>query len=405
MRVIVWGINYAPEFIGIAPQNVALCEFLAEQGHDVEMVTTFPYYPAWRKRPEDRGRLYRTDVVNGVRVRRCWHFVPAQVSRLKRILHEGTFVATSMLRALFLRRPDVFVVVSPPLLLGVAAWLVGKVKGAPFVFHVQDLQPDAAVGLGMLKPSAFTRALYGIEAFAYRQAARVSGITRGMLRTFQEKGVAAEKQVYFPNTIDLKGDGPEPDRGDFRKRHGFPEGEFLAVYAGNLGVKQGLEILLETAALLRDRAIRFIICGDGAQRETLAARATEMRLPNFSLLPLQSDRDYAALLRDAGVCFITQQAGAGNAFFPSKLLALLAKAKPVVTVASPESDLVLALAEGNFGVNVPPGRPEELASVLEELAKDPARLAEYGAAGRRYVEQFEKSRVLEDILGELSSVL
>jgi colanic acid biosynthesis glycosyl transferase WcaI len=405
MRVIVWGINYAPEFIGIAPQNVALCEFLAEQGHEVEMVTTFPYYPAWRKRPGDRGRLYRTDVVNGVRVRRSWHFVPAQVSRLKRILHEGTFVATSMLRALVLRRPDVFVVVSPPLLLGVAAWLVGKVKGAPFVFHVQDLQPDAAVGLGMLKPSAFTRALYGIEAFAYRKAARVSGITRGMLRTFQVKGVASEKQIYFPNTIDLKSDGPEPDRGAFRKRHSFPEDEFLAVYSGNLGVKQGLEILLETAALLRDRGIRFLICGDGAQREMLAARATEMRLPNFSLLPLQPDRDYVALLRDADVCFITQQAGAGNAFFPSKLLALLAKAKPVVTVASPESDLALALVEGNFGVNVPPGRPEELASVLDALAKDPARLAEYGAAGRRYVEQFEKTRVLENFEGELARVL
>jgi len=404
MRVIVWGINYAPELIGIAPQNVALCEFLAEQGHDVEMVTTFPYYPAWRKRPEDRGRLYRTVVVNGVRVRRCWHFVPAQVSRLKRILHEGTFVATSMLRALFLRRPDVFVVVSPPLLLGVAAWLVGKVKGAPFVFHVQDLQPDAALGLGMLKPSAFTRALYGIEAFAYRQAARVSGITRGMLRTFQEKGVAAEKQVYFPNTIDLKNEGPERDRGDFRKRQRFREDQFLAVYAGNLGVKQGLEILLETAALLRDRGIRFIICGDGAQRQALAALAAEMRLPNFSLLPLQSDRDYAALLRDADLCFITQQAGAGNAFFPSKLLALLAKAKPVVTVASPESDLALALAEGDFGVNVPPGRPEELARVLGALANDPARLAAYGTAGRRYVEQFERTRVLKDFLGELGRV-
>jgi colanic acid biosynthesis glycosyl transferase WcaI len=404
MRVIVWGINYAPELIGIAPQTVALCEFLAEQGHDVEMITTFPYYPAWRKRREDRGQLYRTDVVNGVRVRRCWHFVPARVSRLKRILHEGTFVATSMLRALFLQRPDVFVVVSPPLLLGVAAWLVGKVKGAPFVFHVQDLQPDAAVGLGMLKRSAFTRVLYGIETFAYRHAARVSGITQGMLRTFQEKGVFSEKQVYFPNTIDLKSDGPEPDRGAFSKRQGFPEGEFLAVYAGNLGVKQGLEILLETAALLRDRGIRFIICGDGAQREKLAARATEMRLPNFSLLPLQPDRDYAALLRDADVCFITQQAGAGKAFFPSKLLALLAKAKPVVTVASPESDLALALAEGNFGVNVPPGRPEELAGVLDALAKDPARLAEYGVAGRRYVEQFEKTRVLSNFVEELARV-
>ena len=404
MRVIVWGINYAPEFTGIAPHSVALCEFLSAQGHDVEMVTTFAYYPTWRKRDEDRGRLYRTDLVNGVPVHRCWHFVPERVSALKRIFHEGSFIVTSTLRALSLRRPDVFVAVSPPLLLGVAAWLVGKLKRAPFVFHVQDMQPDAAVGLGMLKASWFTRALYGLEAFAYRHAARVSGITQGMLKAFRSKGVAESKLIYFPNAIDLGSNDAAPGRGEFRQRHGLPANEFLAVYAGNLGVKQGLEILLETAALLRERPIRFLICGDGAQREALAARAREMALPNFSMLPLQQGRDYRALLVDADVCFITQQAGAGSSFFPSKLLGLLAESKPVITVAAPECELALSLQEGNFGVNVAPGRPGELATLLDALAKDPQRLADFGAAGRRYVGQFEKRRVFENFVGELRRV-
>jgi colanic acid biosynthesis glycosyl transferase WcaI len=401
MRVIVWGINYAPEFTGIAPHSVALCEFLREQGHDVEMVTSFPYYPTWQKRPEDRWRLYRTDVANGVPVHRCWHFVPARVSALKRILHEGSFVFTSTVRALFLPRPDVYVVVSPPLLLGVAAWLVGKLKRAPYVFHVQDMQPDAAVGLGMLKASWFTRALYGLEAFAYRHAARVSGITRGMLKTFQSKGVPAPKLIYFPNAIDLSRNAAPPPLGEFRKRRGFAPDEFLAVYAGNLGVKQGLGVLLETAALLQHQRIRFLICGDGAQREVLAARAREMKLSNFSMLPLEAGADYSALLADADVCFITQQAGAGNSFFPSKLLGLLAASKPVVTVAAPECELALALREGNFGVNVPPDQPRELAAVLDALAKDRQRLAEFGEAGRRYVEQFEKTRVLQDFADKL----
>ena len=405
MRVVVWGINYAPEFTGIAPHSVALCEFLLQHGHEVEMVTSFSYYPTWQKRPEDRGCLYRTDVVNGVPVHRCWHFVPARVSAVKRILHEGSFVFTSTLRALFLRRPDVFVVVSPPLLLVVAGWLVGGLKRAPFVFHGQDMQPDAAVGLGMLKANWFTRALYGLEASAYRHAARVSGITQGMLKAFRGKGVPQEKLVYFPNAIGLKTNEAPPQRGAFRKRHGFAEDEFLAVYAGNLGVKQGLEVLLETAALLREQRIRFLICGDGAQREVLAARAAEMKLPNFSMLPLQADGDYRALLVDADVCFITQQAGAGNSFFPSKLLGLLAESKPVVTVAAPECELALSLREGNFGVNVPPGEPRELATLLEALAKDRQRLAEYGAAGRRYVEQFEKTRVFENFVGELARAL
>ncbi|MFL6519314.1 MAG: WcaI family glycosyltransferase [Chthoniobacterales bacterium] len=405
MRVIVWGINYAPEFTGIAPHSVALCEFLDAQGHDVEMVTSFAYYPTWQKRAEDRGRLYRTDVVHGVPVHRCWHFVPARVSALKRIVHEGSFVFTSTVRALLLERPDVFVVVSPPLLLGAAAWFVGKLKRAPFVFHVQDMQPDAAVGLGMLKQSWFTRALYALEGFAYRHAARTSGITHGMLKSFRSKGVPESKLVYFPNAIDLKNEEPAPARGEFRKRYGFPAEEFLAIYAGNLGVKQGLEVLLDTAALLRDKAIRFLICGDGAQREALAARAREMQLPNFSMLPLQVGRDYRALLVDADVCFITQQAGAGNSFFPSKLLGIVAESKPIVIVAAPESELALSLAQGNFGVNVPPGRPQELATVINSLANDPQRLATYGANGRRYVEQFEKSRVMQSFAEELRQLL
>jgi len=405
MRIVVWGINYAPEFTGIAPHSVALCEFLFAQGHDVEMVTTFSYYPTWEKRPEDRGHLYRTDIVNGVPVHRCWHFVPRRVSALKRIFHEASFILTSTLRVLFLPQPDAFVAVSPPLLLGVAAWFAGKLKRAPFIFHVQDMQPDAAVGLGMLKQNWFTRALYALEAFAYRHAARVSGITRGMLETFRAKGVPESKLVYFPNAIDLRKSEAAPERGVFRRRHGFVEGEFLAVYAGNLGVKQGLEILLETAALLRHTSIRFLICGDGAQRETLAARAREMKLPNVSMLPLQKGQDYRALLVDADVCFITQQAGAGNSFFPSKLLGLLAESKAVVTVSAPECELAISLREGDFGVNVPPGRREELAAVLDSLAKNPQRLAEFGAAGRRYVEQFEKSHVFESFQAQLASAL
>jgi colanic acid biosynthesis glycosyl transferase WcaI len=404
MRAIVWGINYAPEFTGIAPHSVTLCEFLHARGDDVSMVTSFPYYPSWKKRPEDRGHLYRTDQINGVPVHRCWHFVPKRVSALKRIVHEATFVVTSTCRALSLPTADVYVLVSPPLLLGVAGWFVGKLKDAPFVFHVQDMQPDAAVGLGMLKAGWFTKALYWLESFAYRQASRVSGITQGMLKSFRGKGVPESKLIYFPNAIALNDASPAPVRGEFRGLHGIGAEEFLAVYAGNLGVKQGLHVLLETAPLLRDRRIRILICGDGAQREALADRVRELKLPNVSMLPLQAGPAYRALLVDADVCFITQQVGAGNSFFPSKLLGLLAESKPVVTVAAPECELALSLGEGKFGVNIPPGHARELANLLDSLASDPDRLAEFGAAGRRYVEQFEKSRVLQSFAEELESL-
>ena len=250
-----------------------------------------------------------------------------------------------------------------------------------------------------------SRALYGLEAFAYRHAARVSGITRGMLKTFRNKGVPESKLIYFPNAIALNQRGARlPSEGNSDGPTALLRKQFLAIYAGNLGVKQGLDVLLETASLLSDPRIRIVICGDGAQRDALAQRVRERNLPNVTMLPLQEGRDYRALLVDADVCFITQQAGAGNSFFPSKLLGLLAESKTVVTVAAPECELALSLAEGKFGVNVPPGHARELADLLEALAQDPQRLAEYGAAGRRYVEQFDKARVLQDFVMELDAV-
>ena len=402
MRVIVWGINYAPEFTGIAPHSVALCEFLHTRGHDVEMVTTFSYYPTWRKLPEDEGKLYRTDIVNGVPVHRCWHFVPERVSAVKRIVHEASFITTSFLRMLVLPRPDVLVVVSPPLALGAAAWAMSLLKRAPFVFHVQDLQPDAALKLGMLKQGWFTRALLWLEAFAYAKATRVSSITRGMLDVFRSKGVPEEKLVYFPNAIALRDAPAPPPRGLFRARNGFGADEFIAVYAGNLGVKQGLDVLIEAARLVTDKRIRLVICGAGAQRDVLQARVRELGLPNVTMLPLQEGEDYRSLLTDVDVCFITQQAGAGNSFFPSKLLGLLAQGKPVIIVADPESELARSVGEGQYGLTLPPGQPAELARVLDSLAADPQRLAQYSAAGQQYVQQWEKSAVMENFERELT---
>ncbi len=404
MRVVVWGINYAPEFTGIAPHSVALCEFLHARGHDAQMVTTFSYYPTWRKLPEDRGRLYRTGRINGVPVHRCWHFVPLRVNAWKRILHEASFIFTSTLRLLSLGRADAYVLVSPPLLLGAAGWIVGALKRAPFVFHVQDMQPDAAVGLGMLRAGWFTRALYALEALAYAKAARVSGITRGMLVKFRRKGVPERKLIYFPNAIALTSEQVIPERGSFRRKHGLSAEKFLAIYAGNLGVKQGLDVLLEAARLVRDPRIHILICGDGAQREVLAGQIRELGLPNVTMLPLQQGPDYLSLLEDADLCFITQQSGSGNSFFPSKLLGLLAQSKPVITVADPESELAEAATEGGFGLNIPPGRPQEVAEVLDGLAQDRARLAAYGAAGNIYVRQFEKTHVFESFLKELEAL-
>jgi colanic acid biosynthesis glycosyl transferase WcaI len=122
------------------------------------------------------------------------------------------------------------------------------------------------------------------------------------------------------------------------------------------------------------------------------------------MLPLQQGENYTALLNDADLCFITQQSGSGNSFFPSKLLGLLAQSKPVITVADPESELAEAVTEGGFGENIAPGGPAEIAALLDRIANDRAMLAQWGKSGRGYVQQFEKTHVFESFLRELESV-
>ncbi len=397
MRILVWSINYAPEVTGIAPCNVALCEFLQRAGHDVHMLTTFRYYPEWQKDPTDVHKLYRTDLMNAVPVHRCWHYVPARVSALKRIIHEGSFVFTSFLRALALSRPDAVVIVSPPLLLGAAGWLFQRLRGAPYIFHVQDLQPDAAVGLGMLKQNAFTRLLYRLEAFAYTHAARVSGISQGMLRAFAAKGVPPDKRVFYPNGVQSPDRSYLPAPGRWRTSQVFAPDEFLAVYSGNLGMKQGLEILPEAARLVKDARVRIVICGQGAARERLLAEINRHALPNLKLLPLQDEQSYREMMTDTDICLITQQTGTGQYFFPSKLLSALAYAKPVLAVADAESELALALQEGSFGLQVPTGDPQALADALTRAAQLSAdALADWGQAGRRFGDGFAIEKVLAD---------
>ena len=404
MQVIVWGINYAPEITGISPYNVALCEHLQREGHGVRMVTSFAYYPAWKKDPVNAGQLYRTDVINGVPVHRCWHYVPSRVSALKRMIHEGTFLVFSFLRLLVLPAPDVYVLASPPLLLGPAGWVLSRLKGRPFIFHVQDLQPDAAMGLGMLKPSLFTKTLYALEALTYRKAIRVSGISRGMLRAFARKGVPAEKVIYFPNGVKPLDPNKRSVTGRFRAQYGFAEDEFLVVYGGNLGVKQGLDILLDAAVHIKNPKIRVVLCGEGARKDYLENRIRNESLTNVSLLPLQFHEKYQELLDDTNLSVITEQRGVGQACFPSKLLGIIAAGRPVLTVADEESELTRTVSEGGFGVTLPPGDDKALAEAIEELAVNPEQLRQFSQAGSQFLEDYDFAKVLGNFTQVLKEV-
>lgn len=408
MRILVLGINYWPEETGIAVFNTGRCEYLAAEGHDVTMVTGFPYYPRWRVAPEYRGRLLARESRNGVEIRRSWLYVPRRVTTFRRVLHEASFIASATLRAALGPRPDVLLTVSPPLGLALSSVLLGRVWGIPYVFHVPDLQPDAAVDLGMLPSGRVVRLLYAIERLAYRRAALVSTLTHAMQQRIIDKGIPPSRVTLFPDWADPALFALPAAAGGAEVRRQFGLGErFVVLHAGNMGVKQGLDVVLEAAARTRDRAdIVYLLVGDGAARPALEARAAEVGLPNLRFLPLQPDPVFRDLLAAADLTLVTQQAVVADIVFPSKVLTLLAAAKPVVASLNASSEVARVVVEARAGLVTPAEDGAALADAVHALRDDPERRSQMATEGRIYARaHWDRALTLADMERALSAVV
>ena len=156
MNILFLGINYWPEETGIAAFTTGRCEYLTSHGHEVTIYTAFPYYPDWRTREGYRGQLMTSQRRNGVDIHRTWIYVPKTVTPLRRVIHEASFLARSFYASLPRSRPDLVVAVSPPLGFALSAVILSRHWRVPYIFHVADLQPDAAVDLGMLPPAVWS---------------------------------------------------------------------------------------------------------------------------------------------------------------------------------------------------------------------------------------------------------
>lgn len=238
------------------------------------------------------------------------------------------------------------------------------------MFHVEDLQPDAALDLGMLQPGRVAKALYRIEAAAYRNAALVSTLTETMRQRIVAKGIPPEKVTLFSGWVDPQLFLISPVTGSPAPR------ELVVAHFGNMGVKQGLDVVLDAARITADnRQIRYLLVGDGAARPALEAQAASMGLTNLQILPLQPQERFLELLAGAGVCLVTQQANVADIVFPSKVLTLLAAGRPVVASVSAASEVARVVVEAGAGRVVRPEDAGQLASAIVELWQSPARLA------------------------------
>jgi colanic acid biosynthesis glycosyl transferase WcaI len=367
VRVLILSVNYWPEVTGIGAFTTYRAEHLVAARHEVEVCTTFPYYPEWKVPAPYAGRLAQSEERNGVRILRSFAYIPNPVTALRRVVFEASFVLFATIRAAVRKRPDVLLVVSPPLGLALPAILLSRLWRIPYVFDVEDLQPDAAGDLGML-PGWAVKMLYNVEAAAYRHARLVTTLTPSMRKRIIEKGVAQEKVELLEPRMDDSLVDLRPEEGDgFRRRYNLGE-KFLVTHSGNMGVKQGLDVVLDAAALRGgDDSMMFLFVGDGADCERLQRRAAQMQLENARFIPLLNQEDFRGLLAASGICLVTQQQSVSEIAFPSKIVTYLAAGRPIIASVNPQCEVAKVIRDSGAGRVVNAEDPEALSVALEEM--------------------------------------
>ena len=404
MKILVLSVNYWPEETGIGPLTTWRCEYLASQGHDVTVCTTMPYYPQWKVSEPYKRAVWRRELHNGVRIFRSWSWIPKRVTSAKRIAFEATFLMGNLAAALSAGKPDLLFVESPPLGLACTACLLKRIWRIPFVYDVMDLQPDAAADLGMLSDGRMMRSLYRLEKVAYNEAAMVSTLTAGMRRRIIEKSVAPDKVTLFAARADsallklARGAGGDT----FRRTHGL-EGKFVVLYTGNMGVKQGLDVILSAARLSQDRTeIVYLFAGDGAVRKDTELQATQLGLANVKFLPVQPRQQLFEMLAAADVCLITQQRTVANIVFPSRTATFMAAGCPVIASVNAASAVASTVEQSGAGLIVAPEEPGPLFEAIATLQSNSGRRKEMSDAGRRFAqEHWDEKTILPRMESEL----
>ncbi|WP_213803477.1 glycosyltransferase WbuB [Granulicella sp. dw_53] len=420
MKILIYGLNYAPELTGIGKYTGEMASWLAARGHEVRVVTAPPYYPAWSIREDYRGKLYRTERHPGEPVvYRVPLYVPSIPTGLKRIAHLFSFMLGSvpvMVRQAWWQ-PDIVFTVEPTFFGAPLALLVARACGAASWLHIQDFEVDAAFDLGLLPAEGPIHALaLGMEEFFTRAFTRVSSISTKMLERALNKGIPSTQAVLFPNWVDIDTVHPHEDGqpNSFREELGLQD-KIILLYSGNMGAKQGLELLAPLAEAFSeggshpDSRVHFLFCGDGAfrpQLETLVAHRS-----NVTLLPLQPLNRLNELLNAADIHLLPQRAGAADLVMPSKLTGMLSSGRPIIATADPGTQVAQVVAGGGLiphapcGVVVPAEDAEALHAATARLVDDSALRATLGRAARRYaVQHLGKQQVLEQFEQSLQSI-
>lgn len=397
MRILILGQCYAPENVSAAVLITDLATDLARRGHQVTVVTGAPSYPYGRVFKGYRNRFYADENLDGVHVIRTWSYISPSTKMLPRLLHYGTYSVTAIYGGLLAGRPDVILSYSPPLPLGLTAWLLSRIWRAPWVLQLEDLYPDAAIAAGVMTNQRVIGLFRAIELFQYKHAQRISVISENFRKNLLGKGVPDSKIKVIPIWADPDEVHPMKKENGFRQKCGLND-KFVVMYAGNIGLTSCLEDVLHAAVLLQERNdIQFVIVGEGVKKEALIAEMQERQLTNIQFLPYQPREAFPEMLAASDLNLVTLNAGAALSSLPSKIFNVMASARPVLAVTPPGSEVMQIVEAAGCGWNVPPESPEKLADAILRLKAQEPQLIQMGRNGRSCLEKnYARSHCIDE---------
>lgn len=406
MRILLVGINYAPDLIGVAKYNAELCESLVDEGHDVRVITAPPYYPAWKIPHGFSASYFRPKDVNGVRVTRTPIYVPAQPSGGRRLVHHASFALSSMLpvvKEALGWRPDIMLSAAPSLMSAALVSFVARRIGAKSWLHVQDFEVDAAFDLGLLQNEKLRTVMLKAEAAILRSFDKVSSISPQMVDRLRDKGLNAEQTTEVRNWIDTNAIYPASRQTKYRRELGIPDTAVVGLYSGTMSNKQGLDLAIDAAAALEGSHpdIHFILAGEGPHKSRLVEMAAGRSRVHF--LGLQPNESFNELMATADFHLIPQKAEAADLVLPSKLGAVLASGRPVIAMASQGTGLAAEVE--NAGLVIPPGETQALAAAIARLSADRELCEKLGAEGRRRsVERWDRRTIVRRWVEDMAAL-
>lgn len=395
-RILVLTHYYPPETNAPANRVSEFARHWAGAGHNVHIVTGMPNHPSGHIPGEYRRIWYRCEHNEGVTVHRGRIYPAPNRGRVRRILNYLSFMVSGTITALWKAPPpDCVIATSPQMFCGVAGWLVAAVRRVPFIFEVRDIWPEEIVAVGAIRNRLVIRLLEWLEMFLYRRADRIVVVAQGSVEILTARGIMRDKLALIPNGVDTSLITPGDRHNAVRDANDL-NGDFLVSYIGTVGMAHRLEVVLGAAERLREeKRIKFMIVGDGAERERLQQLARQNGLDNILWESPQPRNRIADYYRAADACLVhMRKADLFTRNIPSKIYEIMAAGRPVLLGAQGESqDLA---AEAGCAVTFAPEDAGSLSNAIRELASAPERAARMGAAGRRFVtERYDRAQLAQ----------